>query len=171
MYLYIVTFAQMVTVPVTQLVLERVAAYAGYWSRVEFAIWAGVLLTSLSAALSFGQLWARARQDMEGMPSELHKWMPIFTVADVDGGFCAICLDDLQVRDRVRELFCGHRFHRACVDQWLAVSVTCPLRCNVDLRATALRREQGCPEVRFSGSEPRLPEIVGTRMSVLDDAP
>ena len=109
-----------------KLVLECVAAYTGYWSRVEFAIWAVVLLMSLSAALSLGQLWARARQDLKGVPPELLKWMPIFTVADLDSGFCTICLDDLQAGDRVRELFCGHRFHQTCVDQWLAVSVMCP---------------------------------------------
>ena len=171
LYLCIVSFAQVISVPIAKLVLERVAAYTGYWSRVEFAIWAVVLLMSLSAALSLGQLWARARQDLKGVPPELLKWMPTFTVADVDSGFCSICLDDLQAGDRVRELFCGHRFHQTCVDQWLAVSVMCPLRCNVDLCATALRRDQGCPEMVFFGSTPGSPEIVGMHTSVNDDAP
>ena len=130
-----------------------------------------VLFTSLSAALALGQLWARAREHMKGVPPELLKWMPIFKVADVDSGFCTICLDDLQAGDRVRELFCGHRFHQTCVDQWLAVSVMCPLRCNVDLCATALRRDWGCPEMVVFGGTPRSPEIVGMHTSVNDDAP
>jgi hypothetical protein len=40
---------------------------------------------------------------------------------------CAICLSTYEPRDPLRCLPCGHRFHRACCDQWLRTSLTCPL--------------------------------------------
>lgn len=32
---------------------------------------------------------------------------------------CSICITDYVPSDRLRELACGHRFHKSCVDQWL----------------------------------------------------
>lgn len=32
---------------------------------------------------------------------------------------CAICLGDLVVGESVRQLMCGHRFHTACIGEWI----------------------------------------------------
>jgi len=55
-----------------------------------------------------------------------------------DDRICAICLDQYNVDDEIRILRCKpkrHHFHRACVDQWLALNKTCPL-CKVAIDAT-----------------------------------
>ncbi|KAL5227865.1 hypothetical protein ABZP36_016130 [Zizania latifolia] len=50
-------------------------------------------------------------------------------VDDAAGGTeCAICLGAMQEGDVVRVLpACGHMFHVACVDRWLASSSSCPV--------------------------------------------
>jgi len=40
---------------------------------------------------------------------------------------CAICLEEFRNGDQQRTLPCFHRFHKACVDQWLRQDNTCPL--------------------------------------------
>ncbi|KAG9451626.1 hypothetical protein H6P81_011591 [Aristolochia fimbriata] len=41
---------------------------------------------------------------------------------------CAVCLCVVEEGEEVRELQCGHVYHRECLDRWLEQSgVTCPL--------------------------------------------
>ncbi|KAL2234939.1 RING-H2 finger protein ATL3-like [Sesamum indicum] len=41
---------------------------------------------------------------------------------------CAVCLCRIEEGDEVRELRCGHLFHRVCLDRWIGYGhVTCPL--------------------------------------------
>ncbi|XP_011015548.1 PREDICTED: probable E3 ubiquitin-protein ligase XERICO [Populus euphratica] len=41
---------------------------------------------------------------------------------------CAVCLDDVEEGEEIRELRCGHIFHRACLYRWLDFrQSTCPL--------------------------------------------
>eukprot|EP00771_Trimastix_marina_P003326 gnl/Trimastix_PCT/4567.p1 GENE.gnl/Trimastix_PCT/4567~~gnl/Trimastix_PCT/4567.p1 ORF type:complete len:202 (+),score=3.21 gnl/Trimastix_PCT/4567:63-668(+) len=40
---------------------------------------------------------------------------------------CPICLEQLQVGEWVRSLPCLHRFHRGCIDTWLARDASCPV--------------------------------------------
>jgi len=40
---------------------------------------------------------------------------------------CSVCLMDLEKGDFVRTLQCGHKYHVACIDQWLAQSGQCPV--------------------------------------------
>mmetsp|Transcript_14699 Transcript_14699/g.30428 ORF Transcript_14699/g.30428 Transcript_14699/m.30428 type:complete len:236 (+) Transcript_14699:2-709(+) len=40
---------------------------------------------------------------------------------------CSICLGNFADGEECRMLPCLHVFHRACIDQWLTVSVECPL--------------------------------------------
>merc|ERR1711920_215443 len=50
---------------------------------------------------------------------------------------CIICLSEIEVGDNVRRLPCGHDFHARCVDDWLKLSSTCPLRCTNNIRQAA----------------------------------
>eukprot|EP00877_Chromochloris_zofingiensis_P005812 jgi/Chrzof1/15231/Cz09g32100.t1 len=40
---------------------------------------------------------------------------------------CAICFDEFQAEDDVKELPCHHFYHVNCIDSWLIRDVTCPL--------------------------------------------
>jgi len=40
---------------------------------------------------------------------------------------CSICRDDFVDGDIIRDLKCGHSYHRGCVDEWLLRKNTCPL--------------------------------------------
>lgn len=40
---------------------------------------------------------------------------------------CSICLDEFQEGQDVKFLWCTHRFHKNCVDQWLDKHTTCPV--------------------------------------------
>jgi len=40
---------------------------------------------------------------------------------------CAICLDDFDIGAALRMLWCGHSFHRDCVDRWLSEREDCPV--------------------------------------------
>jgi hypothetical protein len=54
---------------------------------------------------------------------------------DEEGDLCAICLDGYSRGDEVRYMtgFCTHRFHSACVEQWLCqTEASCPV-CKVVL--------------------------------------
>ncbi|KAI8899698.1 hypothetical protein BC833DRAFT_349392 [Globomyces pollinis-pini] len=45
---------------------------------------------------------------------------------------CALCLEDYEEGDVLRELHCNHRYHAECVDSWLIGNKrTCPV-CNAD---------------------------------------
>ncbi|VFQ72350.1 unnamed protein product [Cuscuta campestris] len=37
---------------------------------------------------------------------------------------CAICLEEFQV---AREMPCGHRFHKDCIEKWLGIHGSCPV--------------------------------------------
>ncbi|KAJ1663544.1 hypothetical protein EV178_004877 [Coemansia sp. RSA 1646] len=55
---------------------------------------------------------------------------------------CAVCLDDYNSGEQVRQLPCRHFFHIACIDPWLSLrSATCPL-CNFDVAATFSSEEE-----------------------------
>jgi len=45
---------------------------------------------------------------------------------------CTLCLETLEAGSELRQLDCGHFFHRACVDDWLVRARNCPL-CQQDV--------------------------------------
>ncbi|KAL9236535.1 hypothetical protein vseg_011191 [Gypsophila vaccaria] len=54
--------------------------------------------------------------------------------AATESGQCTICLAEYHKEDIVRILpYCGHYFHRNCIDIWLLQHCTCPV-CRISLR-------------------------------------
>ncbi|TKY58389.1 RING-H2 finger protein ATL80 [Spatholobus suberectus] len=71
----------------------------------------------------------------KGLKKKVVDSLPKFTYIDGDGSRCkwlassecAICLTEFAAGDEVRVLpQCGHGFHVACVDTWLASHSSCP---------------------------------------------
>lgn len=50
----------------------------------------------------------------------------IIEMTEAEEKRCVICLEDFGERPADAKLGCGHRFHRWCVREWLAVKNTCP---------------------------------------------
>ena len=46
---------------------------------------------------------------------------------------CVICISSFEVGQIVREIVCGHEFHKECIDKWLNANIKCPI-CNKYLR-------------------------------------
>lgn len=38
---------------------------------------------------------------------------------------CTVCLDEYEEGDEIRELECGHAFHKTCIDEWLTTKRAC----------------------------------------------
>jgi len=61
--------------------------------------------------------------------------IPIITISkdeDEDEDHCPVCLDVYKIGEAMRILPCSHRFHKACIDQWLLDKRTCPM-CKMDI--------------------------------------
>ena len=41
--------------------------------------------------------------------------------------FCPVCLANINRREIIRELSCGHKFHKKCIDHWLKKKAVCPI--------------------------------------------
>nr|GMD65973.1 E3 ubiquitin-protein ligase At4g11680-like [Ipomoea batatas] len=69
---------------------------------------------------------------------------------DEDGECCSICLEEFTRGMVITELApCSHRFHNACIAQWLRNNPTCPIcRC----RCTVCTLKWECPLVWFAES-------------------
>ena len=64
-----------------------------------------------------------------------------FNAATHGGEVCTICLDKFGPTAEIRQLPCGHFFHKDCVDTWLLQNaLTCPL-CKRDV--TTMYDEMG----------------------------
>jgi len=50
-----------------------------------------------------------------------------FKNVDAESKRCPICFDDYEDGQELRYLWCLHRFHKNCVDQWLGNHTTCPV--------------------------------------------
>jgi len=74
---------------------------------------------------------------------EAEEWLGVGENAESHGDVveheCSICLNDVQVGERVRRLCgCRHVFHKSCIDLWLLRNAECPL-CKRDVKAGALQ--------------------------------
>ncbi|KAG2257444.1 hypothetical protein Bca4012_094626 [Brassica carinata] len=65
----------------------------------------------------------------EGHPPASKASIDAMRVVDTDGwgGECAICLEELKVEERVKEMPCKHRFHGGCIEKWLGLHGSCPV--------------------------------------------
>ena len=64
-----------------------------------------------------------SRRDIKSLPSFVYTQG---RYAD-DDHKCSICLCDVEVGERVRELGCRHHFHQPCLDSWISQRASCPL--------------------------------------------
>jgi hypothetical protein len=81
------------------------------------------LLAALVIAAVVGLLaWALCSVRNAGVPPPVAADVALVEVGD-DG--CVICLCELH--GAAKRLPCGHAYHGACIDAWVAVSATCPL--------------------------------------------
>jgi len=59
---------------------------------------------------------------------------------------CSICLENIKnTRKNTRKhkiLKCKHAFHKACIDEWLRVSTTCPVCRNQEIEQVERRERQ-----------------------------
>jgi len=60
-------------------------------------------------------------EEMKQFPAKVH-------LKNLDGPVsCSVCISDCESGEVLRELSCGHKFHRDCVDVWLENNITCPV--------------------------------------------
>lgn len=65
----------------------------------------------------------------QGASSELIDSLPLIvhSATETDGqDSCVVCLSEFDVGQPLRQLPCGHKFHRECIDKWLARRQVCP---------------------------------------------
>jgi Ring finger domain len=86
---------------------------------------------------------------------------------------CVVCLDDLDVGNRVRRLPCNHVFHAECIRTWLRRKNACPCCC-VHVVKRSKKRKKPFSDISLPGSEPIVTtsETVGTTAaSIAGSAP
>lgn len=80
--------------------------------------------------------------------------LPVYIQQDDN---CAICFDNFEDNQIIRQLPCSHRFHAECVDHWLLNSSSqCPM-CRMNLTKTAAEtndNEQGTEAPQTSTTSP-----------------
>jgi hypothetical protein len=65
------------------------------------------------------------RRDLEiDWSLRLLKRYPDCIISSVSSGDCSICLETIEILDKIYRLDCGHIFHLECLDKWN--KNTCP---------------------------------------------
>lgn len=108
---------------------------------VIFTAVARLLMTLFVFYRSFPPRFQDAQQPPRprGAPQEIIDQMPLIRYSSMlsdssHGTGCAVCLSEFEVKDMLRQLPCGHNFHRPCIDKWLKRNKVCPL-CLQDIEA------------------------------------
>ncbi len=52
--------------------------------------------------------------------------VPFREVLYGDNTSCIICMENFCENELVKKLFCGHIFHKDCIEKWLSNQKTCP---------------------------------------------
>ena len=56
---------------------------------------------------------------------------------DLADEVCSICCENFEEKQKIRNMpICEHKYHKQCIDKWLAKKPTCP-NCNRNVRQTA----------------------------------
>ncbi|KAI9020889.1 hypothetical protein CLU79DRAFT_754249, partial [Phycomyces nitens] len=58
---------------------------------------------------------------------------------DQEDALCAVCLAEYEPNDLICKLWCGHHFHKDCVQQWLKLNRKCPM-CKQDFQGKNLHQ-------------------------------
>lgn len=77
---------------------------------------------------------------------------------------CCVCLDSINLKDRVVRLPCAHIFHPTCVHQWLGKHCTCPV-CRYELPTDCPEYERDRQE-RMRHRKPRFARHELERLSI-----
>ena len=56
---------------------------------------------------------------------------------------CDICLANINIHMHPANLSCGHKYHAACIDNWRADNISCPICKAVQLRTPLMKRAGG----------------------------
>ncbi|KAG8188796.1 hypothetical protein JTE90_009188 [Oedothorax gibbosus] len=77
---------------------------------------------------------------------------------------CTVCMEDLKLNDKVKQLPCDHFYHEKCITPWLERQSTCP-NCRqviqVETKSKNSKRSKSCPRARMhlrSGNSRRFSE-------------
>ncbi|KAJ2994740.1 hypothetical protein HDV02_001352 [Globomyces sp. JEL0801] len=74
---------------------------------------------------------------------------------------CALCLEDYEEGDVLRELHCNHRYHAECVDSWLIGNKrTCPV-CNADACGRVAVPVDSASDAQPSAEATSFPKLFG----------
>ena len=109
------------------------------------ALRAAQIAANPELAFQFGPNGQRRVEQFRGTPQDVISRIPIVTFRTVvdeeqkrdDCDYsCAVCLDDFENGDRLRQLVvCSHQFHTSCLDEWLCQHDNCPL-CRAPVSST-----------------------------------
>ncbi|KAL7347107.1 RING-type domain-containing protein [Encephalitozoon intestinalis] len=99
----------------------------------------------LVAAIVFYLFLSFGIEEVEGLSSkEIEKILlcPYSSQEFINKG-CIICLEDFEEGGYVRNLGCGHAFHKECVDKWFLRNLACPIcRSRISTGHSRERRER-----------------------------